>query len=196
MDVDGPGRRNLKALRTTILLLGLVGALLAARFQGGSIGTHRAESTRQAALNQFLHKNLKGVAVGQEFPAVPVWTPAGDSATTIPELLPGGGLVFYVMSDCHACTTAVRILAEERARLGNTGIPAVNVSSSNPADLLASLPDDFPIHVWIDQQDLLLSEYGVRTTRTYFKLDRAGRAISMGTLEFDPTDYRAILRRE
>jgi hypothetical protein len=185
-----------RGVRTSLLLAGLVAAFLLARFLGGSAGSHRAESTRQVALNQFLHRNLKGIAVGQEFPPVPVWAPTGDTASSIPELLPEGGVVFYVMSDCHACTTAVRILAQERILLGPSASAAVIVSSSDPSTLLASLPDGFPLPIWIDQQDLLLSEFGVRTTRTWFELDGDGRVISMGTLELESAVYRELLKRE
>jgi len=163
---------------------------------GESVGRRRADDARIETLQSFLEDNMRGITRGAVFPGLPVWTPDGSRGAEVLELLPEGGILFYVMAKCGSCVDAVAMLDSVAQSLGDQCPKVIVVASANPDELLEALTTrGVKLPVWVDQQDLLSTEYHVRATRVWFRVGRDGRLEDVGVAEFDPAEYEDLLIR-
>jgi hypothetical protein len=113
----------------------------------------------------------------------------------LPDLVTSEALVFYVMAKCGSCVEAVAVLDSVANIMGDRALPVIVIASSEPHDLVAELQArGVRIPVWVDQEDRMLGEFNVRTTRTWFRIT-GGALADMDTAEFDPAEYEVLLRR-
>ncbi|MEW5874852.1 MAG: hypothetical protein AB1752_06695 [Candidatus Zixiibacteriota bacterium] len=139
---------------------------------------------------------MRGISRGKPFPSLPVWTPDGSRGIEVLELLPEGGILFYVMAKCGSCVDAVAMLDSVAHSLGDNCPKVVVVTSANPDQLLEGLTGrGVTLPVWVDQQDLMSTEYNVRATRVWFRIGLDGRLEDVGVTEFNPAEYERLLRR-
>jgi hypothetical protein len=88
-------------------------------------------------------------------------------------------------------------MLEAQTRLGPASYPVVIISSSRPQLLIEALAKrGISVPLWCDQQDLLMREYKVLTTRSWFRLDGNGIVRAFGSASFDSLEYESILNRE
>ena len=179
---------------TILVVVGAILALLSGRWVGSLIADSR-KADEKVRLTGSLEKNIQGIAIGQPFPDLPVWTTDGARATPVLELLPDGGVVFCVSSICESCVDALAALMQARTQLGDIALPFVVVTSPEPARLLDGLAGrGIACTLWCDQQDLLRTRYKVLTTRAWFALDSAGVVLRFGSAEYDPAEYEDIVK--
>jgi len=181
----------------------LVIALTAAAFigvvlvlqSGEWLGRQQATAAKTGALNSLLTENVHGWTTGQPPPRLSLWSPNGSVAAELPDLVTSEALLFYVMAKCGACVEAVAVLDSVANVMGDRALPVIVIASSEPHDLLAGLQArGVTIPVWVDQEDRMLGEYNIRTTRTWFRITD-GVLVDMGTAEFNAAEYERILSR-
>ena len=105
------------------------------------------------------------------FPSLPLWSADGKLAVLTDTLLPHGGIVLFVSSECESCH---RPLLELQNALRNTGEPldaGLVIAFGNPEPLRKFVEDNgIQLPVWYDTQNSLVEDYGVSAFPTMFKL--------------------------
>jgi peroxiredoxin len=137
---------------------------------------------------------LRGIEIGKPFPNIPLWTADGAKSTTLHDLLPDGGMVFYVSSVCESCIDAVAALNDAILAADGT-IRSVALISDSKSETLAKTMNErgIVLPLYADLEDRLLGEHNVRTTRTFFVLGQGWILNQMGTSGFQVQDYTPIL---
>lgn len=188
----GPLGRGLVGV---LVAMGMVATVILALKGGKWSGQREAVSVRTAGLDSFLIDSVRVWGISEPPPRFHLWTADGSHAAESSEIIPVDALVFYVAADCGSCVDAVAILDSVRNAMADRALPVVVIASSEAHDLMAGLlARGIRIPVWVDQEDRMLHEFNVRTTRTWF-LIRGGVLVRMGTAEFDPAQYERLLRR-
>jgi hypothetical protein len=177
-----------------IVVMGVVG-LWSGRMYGQYQNSQKAHE-QQDIMDGVLDHKAVGLDVGNAFPVLQVWSPSLDRAWYLPELLPQGGLVFYVQAQCAQCADAVTALARavESTELGDKHV--VVLTSSSPDEMMNALAErGVELPIYIDAEDLMFFKHHVEITRSYYKLDSDGIIVARGAAGFDPAEYAEILQR-
>ncbi|GAB4328952.1 MAG: hypothetical protein Kow0074_25160 [Candidatus Zixiibacteriota bacterium] len=131
-----------------VRLLGLGAILITAIVAGTMIGTvagdWKAESrqrTLSESLDGYLERNLRGIEVGSLFPDVDLWHADGVTAARLSDLLPGGGVIFYVSTACETCVDAIELLVTAQATAGLRARRVVIVTDGDPGPMMRTLAE-------------------------------------------------------
>lgn len=158
---------------------GVIAGVAVARLYG-TWSHSQATREQSAEMTEFLFARIEGIAVGQTFPDVPLWSLA-DSRTLSPgEVLRHGGMLYYISLQCGSCKAAVASLqaARPKGRLGRHDILLVAVGTAAEAQGFASQHSiEFP--VLVDTTKTLPMDYGVRAFPVCFCLDSAQTVLAV-----------------
>lgn len=173
---------------TLRLAFGALG--FAALFIGGwAVGTWLgdaraglAASKRAVARSDNLKDMVEGISVGNPFPNIDLWTPSGDTARPLDDVLPNGGLLLYTAPTCGSCLDAAHAL-EAEVKAGRISPNSIVVSDdcANTLEFEEKLRHEgIELGVYCDAPQALRSVHHVIHNPAHFLLDSAGVVRGMG----------------
>lgn len=170
------------------LVVGLILLVALGAFLGVSSGSayrswqnHKTEAARVEESNEYLRESLQGIAIGKPFPDIPLWSPDGRSTVTIGNLLPDGGVVYYIVLGCESCLDAVSSLEKVTSQREVSEARIVVIASGIPDEAQEFIrASGFGGRLFLDATNSLSVEYGVRSFPAYFCLDRDQSVLSFG----------------
>jgi hypothetical protein len=171
--------------------------LLAGWAAGRLVGLLRVRAsvaTRQSQLDDYLKRNLQGIAEGQLFPDVMVRSVTTGKLAWVHPLLPEGGVVLFVAPECGSCAASVRDFQYAVDQLGPKAKPAIIVTGALADSLLIRVQDQqVRIPIYADMRETLRDDFHVTLSPVYFCLDADGRILRLGTAS-GPEKYMSILK--
>ena len=139
---------------------------------------------KQKELQNYLKKNIQGIAVGTRFPEFTVWSSDSTTTAQTTALLAGAGVIVYLAADCQSCLDAVDNLHKAREDAGGNPVPVALLVSGNPEHLIAHMSKqgyDFPIYR--DAEVKLLREHHVTAFPCFFKLTADAVVADFGAIK-------------
>lgn len=141
----------------------------------------RAEESLATSVTQLLNDSLREIAVGMEFPDIPLWSSDGRKPVLIRDLLPSGGLIYYIVLECESCwepLTELDRLASS-SQFAGIDVLVIAVGEADRAQTLIS-ETELTLPVILDMQKTLAVDYGVVAFPSYFCLDSNQVVRSLG----------------
>lgn len=140
-----------------------------------------AARAKTQEVNDFLAKSMSGIAIGTRFPDVPLWTPDGAKAATVVDVLPDGGVVYYIVLGCESCLEAVSNLQNAGGIAQSSAGRILVIASGIPTEAQEFIgKSGFAGLLMVDATNSLSIDYGVRAFPAYFCLDNQQRVVSFG----------------
>lgn len=130
-----------------------------------------AISEKQNVVREALFNSLQGIEIGNEFPEVIVWTVDESETVTIDDILPAGGILYFIAADCYWCKDALIGLKGALASEGSSHFPVAIVAQGSP-DVVRVLESELGMKIFVDIQQTLSRDFGVVTFPTCFLIDR------------------------
>lgn len=163
---------------------------------GSAYGRHQVLEERAKELQKletYLSERVVGIEVGERFPDIVVWSNDETSAFRLTDLLPDGGFLFFISSDCPTCAKALRALTITLADLGTNAPPTVLLTGSHSDRLTNSLTDiELGLPLYRDVEESLHRTHKMILARAYFVLDSSGVLLAMGTMESNPSSFHKL----
>lgn len=143
---------------------------------------HRSKVEQTAASTGFLSENLKGIAVGEAFPDVPLYSSVTKRSTLIPELLPHGGALIYISLECNSCLEVIELLRGECKANPLLGSQIVLILVGDRESAIQFAVDsESPFPYLVDSAKTLALEFGVVSFPSYFCIDSQYELVSYGS---------------
>lgn len=173
-------------IRNALLYLVIAGVGIGGGlFAGGKYSQLRSEAeaaSQNVELQSFLESHIQGIKVGGQFPEIPLWTRDGQYAADISTILPEGGLIFYIASECGSCYATIQSLEKALGVSESPKPPVILVVKGDPSPVARFMADNnFKTPLYQDAEERLAKENGVSAFPAYFSLDRDLQVLSFGT---------------
>ncbi|MBI3872748.1 MAG: hypothetical protein HY304_06705 [candidate division Zixibacteria bacterium] len=168
---------------------------------GSTVGAHRAEVSHAAYMasqRDYLLEHVRGIARGNPFPRITLWSVDGVRTAEIGELLPKGGLLVLVGPGCASCLEAGTALDSALTLAGPKAVPAILVTDqAEKSDAFAELLTVRGVHVpvYCDTRESLRREYKVLANPVYFRLDSQLVVADFGPAGQRADEYASIVQR-
>ena len=156
---------------------------------GKVYGEHRArakanqERATEAAFNdRILREQTEGIAIGQQFPELAVWSIDGRIAVNCTELLPTGGAIYLFSPGCGDCVESLTSLqrAADSLRIDPQKIVILADREEMSLDILDDLQKtDIRFPYYCDVTKAMRDTYRVRSRTAVFTLDASGNVSDM-----------------
>lgn len=186
--------------KRTAVLLAVAAVGITAGIALGNLysGTRAVMEARAEAdqLQQHLETNIRGIATGQRFPEVPLWDAQGRFGYHLDQLLPDGGIVYYLAAECGSCYAALANLAQAKKILGVNALPIVVVVEGDPAMVVEYVADNgYELDIYQDAEKRFSEIHGVVAFPAFFRIDGSGLVREFGTHVKRLDDVKVVISR-
>lgn len=138
--------------------------------------------TRLPVNSTFVGTELREIEVGKAFPDIPLRSAPGNEPKLVRDVLPYGGVLYYISLGCGACREAIANVATGSSFEDPSIAPVVVIAIGDveeAAKLIGETRLKYPVLVDIEQ--ILATNYGVVMFPSYFCLDENQTIQSFGS---------------